>query len=166
MKWKQTAKNHLMEGLFFSQWYCTWRLHRNKTFCIIISGCLLGKAFCHPWSNQNNYGHKLHMQNWDPVGVLIHSACTPGNCWFLTMGLSADKSVPWLLAFSLLYCSSFKQQRDLKKNKNLTIAEEEKSGVKRVTLEPPSSSFIAFTTHLCKSGFASYYYSRVFTTNL
>lgn len=49
------------------------------------------------------------MQNLDPVGICIHSAYTPGDPCFLTMGLSAACTVWQLLAFSLLQCFPSKQ---------------------------------------------------------
>lgn len=65
------------------------------------------------------------MQNLDPVGICIHSAYTPGDPCFLTMGLSAACTVWQLLAFSLLQCFPPKQQTDFFfLNKNSTIAEE------------------------------------------
>lgn len=81
----------------------------------LISGCVLGKVLCDLCSNQNNYGHKLHMQNWAEVGVLTH---LPGELLVPDKRFVADTSVQWLLAFSLLQYFSFKQQRDWKKKKN------------------------------------------------
>lgn len=107
----------------------------------LISGCVLGKVLCDLCSNQNNYGHKLHMQNWAEVGVLTH---LPGELLVPDKRFVADTSVQWLLAFSLLQYFSFKQQRDWKKKKirNLTIAEEEgEAGVRRVASELPAGAF-------------------------
>jgi len=109
----------------------------------LISGCVLGKVLCDLCSNQNNYGHKLHMQNWAEVGVLTHLPVPLGNCWFLTKGLSQTPACSGCL-LSLCFSTFLSSSREIerkKKIRNLTIAEEEgEAGVRRVASEPPAGA--------------------------
>lgn len=82
----------------------------------LISGCVLGKVLCDLCSNQNNYGHKLHMQNWAEVGVLTHLPVPLGNCWFLTKGLSQTPACSGCL-LSLCFSTFLSSSREIERKK-------------------------------------------------